>query len=505
MGISAERYHEVWSCLSGATVRRATHDYYSTGWCRSANRSTTMITDIESEVAAINRDLVHVQGASVLSLDDDHLRMASRAVVELSYLRQHNNPKKGLGPVGNALCSALNPFFIACHFTRTEEKLLHTWERLVQLLQGSSTTGALRPMPDAIFAADRGYNSKDTISFLSDVLGASLIGTHKRDLWNPYVFGDGPISKKHRGMDVSEKGCRAVYTARLKNTVNRGSTVRVAEGCLYRESCSGRIAALIHNNRNIFPSRGFTIVSKESFRQETAILGLQASLILFDESERDKSTRGVVCENRASNPGKCVNQLLEKLTLQTYLQSEDPVWFLLRAFRFTSRTGHSFVSAICLDFDNHMNGLSWSLRGQTLRAGTESFSSDATIARIRVEKRWEQVSDALGMVKAQIYRPFSVNTVSEQLKALSPTRISSHNKNDLQRFLSLFNQILEPRATKSQLVASVSQLKADLVRGAVDPAAFEEMDSTTETEQAERQAKRVLYDLREASLSAWVM
>lgn len=52
----------------------------------------------------------------------------------------------------------------------------------MQLLQGAARTGALRAMPDAIFAADRGYNSKETLQFISDTLGASLIGTYKRYL-----------------------------------------------------------------------------------------------------------------------------------------------------------------------------------------------------------------------------------------------------------------------------------------------------------------------------------
>ena len=240
MGLSAARYREVWSSLTGCKEKRSSVDYSATGWCRSANRTTSLITDIESEVAAINRELLYVPNATILSLDDDHLRMTSRAVTHLSFLQRHNNPKKGLGPVGNTLGSALTSTFFACHFTWCGEKLVHIWERLVQLLQGASTTGALRPMAEAIFAADRGYNSKQTLQFDGDVLGASIIGTHKRDLTYPYVFGSGPITKRAKGMVVSEKGCRAVYIATKKT---EGSTRRVGrdlEACLYRESCSDR-------------------------------------------------------------------------------------------------------------------------------------------------------------------------------------------------------------------------------------------------------------------------
>ena len=72
MCLSAARYYDVWGALSGSKEPRATHDYSSTGWSRTANRATTLITEIESEVAAVNRDLLYVQNATVFSLDDDH-------------------------------------------------------------------------------------------------------------------------------------------------------------------------------------------------------------------------------------------------------------------------------------------------------------------------------------------------------------------------------------------------------------------------------------------------
>lgn len=122
-------------------------------------------------------------------------------------------------------------------------------------------------MTDAVIAADRGYNSSQVLIFLSQVLGASLLGTHKRDLWYPFVFGDGAIRARHRGMAVSERGCRAVYNARLKNTC-AASCGRPIEAVLYRESCSGRVAAMILNNPSKFHSRGFTVVPHDRFQGE---------------------------------------------------------------------------------------------------------------------------------------------------------------------------------------------------------------------------------------------
>ena len=85
IGIYSRRYHEIWNARGFSKNLRATYDYTSTGWCLPADRAMTVITEIESETAAINRDLLYIPNATVLSLDDDHLLMASRAVVEPTY------------------------------------------------------------------------------------------------------------------------------------------------------------------------------------------------------------------------------------------------------------------------------------------------------------------------------------------------------------------------------------------------------------------------------------
>ena len=62
MDLSSERYHEVWAALSGSKDRRCAHDYSSTGWCRSKNRTTSMITEVEAETAVINpRAIIYTQ------------------------------------------------------------------------------------------------------------------------------------------------------------------------------------------------------------------------------------------------------------------------------------------------------------------------------------------------------------------------------------------------------------------------------------------------------------
>ena len=173
--------------MSCTKHRRQRVETFQRGWFNKPTRGNALITEMEQELASINRSLVYVLDSTIFSLDDDHQRLRSRAVAALTNLSQVNNPQKALRPLNNAVCSALTSAFIARHYSRPGEKIIHIWERLTQLIQGAATPGRLRPMPDAVFAADRGYNSKETISFINERLGATGIGTHKRSLDYPFV------------------------------------------------------------------------------------------------------------------------------------------------------------------------------------------------------------------------------------------------------------------------------------------------------------------------------
>ena len=333
----------------------------------------------------------------------------------------------------------------------------------MQLLQRASTTGALRPMPDAIVAADRGYNSKETINFVSNVLSASLIGMHKRDLWFPYVFGYGPISRRHRGMVVSEKGCRAKYSARLKGSAcNR--QIRTIEACLYRERFSGRIAAKIHNNGFLFPLTCFTVVLKEAFRSPDAEAKVQDSLILYDGTRGDGSIMGRETRNtRFQSTGReSVENLLKRVDMLTYLQSEDPVWFLLRAFRFSSRTGHSFLSALSRNFNSHVKGLSLKLAGSKIRAGVDLLHVAISDAEHCIKDRWDSVINVLGMRKEAETNPNARRALAAHVADYSSSRINSFTKGELQRMLGVFEKQIDSRVPKIQLVSALVQLQSDI-------------------------------------------
>ena len=201
------------------------------------------------------------------------------------------------------------------------------------MLQGTSTTGARRPMAEAIFGTHRGYNTKETLNFVSNKFGASSLGIQKRNLTYPFVLGSSPVSRRRKVMVVSENECRAVNVATLKSTYSSRRMRGDLEACLYRRSCSSPITAMLHNSRSFFRSLIFTIVPHNRFREKQPLFVLQEEQIVCAADRRVSAPRNGQLSNALNTPGaKQVDYLLRRVKLLTFHQSKDPFCTSLTAF-----------------------------------------------------------------------------------------------------------------------------------------------------------------------------
>lgn len=136
--------------------------------------------------------------------------------------------------------------------------------------------------------------------------------------------------------------------------------------CLYRESCSGRIAAIFRNKSNHFPSRCLKVVFNDVFRSDSSLEKLEAALAVYDgycnEDERTSSTTERMCA--LQNLRRRVEQVIGRTSVITYFYLQDPVWFLLRPFRFSSRTEHGFLAVLSRDFDHRIVDSLFCYRGK---------------------------------------------------------------------------------------------------------------------------------------------
>ena len=77
-------------------------------------------------------------------------------------------------------------------------------------------------------------------------------------------------------------------------------------------------------------------------------------------------TRAQSSHPRSSTARQFVHKHMECVRMLTFLQSEDPSWFLLRAFRFTSRTSYEFISTVFRTNRKNLYGLAHLLAGKRL-------------------------------------------------------------------------------------------------------------------------------------------
>lgn len=149
-----------------------------------------------------------------------------------------------------------------------------TLERPFMYVQATRHPDDIFEFPKLIVAADRGYINNDTVAFVLRRLGAGLIGTYNRTLGFPFAYGTGSVAARHKGVQISEKGERAVLYA-MRNCRATGKNVRNQNiikltAIAYRDAVNGRTAFLVSSIPDL--SNGWLTVSKTT-SNTNAVLG----------------------------------------------------------------------------------------------------------------------------------------------------------------------------------------------------------------------------------------
>jgi hypothetical protein len=165
------------------------------------------IRDGEESITRINRQFF-LTDISILSTDDDHLRLSSSECEDIGLPRK-NNPKKAFGPVSTGIVSLTSGITLATRIAGRGEKDLATMQILCQSLFNKQLADQVET--NNLFAMDRGYLSASMIKYI-DSIGGSIIGTHKRVQTYPFTFGYQKKVDKKR-VTVEERGAKMIYWA----------------------------------------------------------------------------------------------------------------------------------------------------------------------------------------------------------------------------------------------------------------------------------------------------
>ena len=94
------------------------------------------------------------------------------------------------------------------------------------------------------------------------MIGASCIGACKRSVSFPFVFGDKALRKRHRGMVISERRLRVVYSA-VKSYQGKQEE---KFGLLCTERVLKEIATVYRNDESTFGAQKFCVIPKRGLQ-----------------------------------------------------------------------------------------------------------------------------------------------------------------------------------------------------------------------------------------------
>ena len=128
-----------------------------------------------------------------------------------------------------------------------------------------------------------------------------------------------------------------------------------------------------------------------------------------------------------------VLQVFSKVRQITIFQAENPGWFLVRAFMFTSRTVGVLFSAISRNTIVHLTGVSTSLKGVRLQPDTAAMPRRTEDVLLILKERWGTVISTVGITEREASTNVKASAVDSFMR---PTTESlSHMRKD--EFLSL--------------------------------------------------------------------
>ena len=195
---------------------------------------------------------------------------------------------------------------------------------------------------------------------------------------------------------------------------------------------------------------------------------------------------------------------LSKVEHLTILQSEDPGWFLARAFRFTSRTTQVFLTTFASDYEMHIKGLACILRDRRVISGSDPLPADVGEAEQVLRGKWEAVFTTLNM---QCRTSPSQNTTAASVTQLingTTESLSALRKEDLLSLIASVGHRQSAALRKQQLVSKILEIQEEVRDGTLD-IGTERVDTVSDEERDAERKKKLTNRLYSASLSAWFM
>jgi hypothetical protein len=288
-----ERYAAILKALSTSE-----HQYVDkrTGSWNPPMQHERTLAKLMDLVRSLCSEIGYVKGQSILSMDDDLLRLRSISVQNIG-LAHTNNPAKGLGVVHHGIVSAATDLYLGGHISSRGETTEDCVKILLRSLCGASSESQT-DVPN-IVAYDRGYGGPGG-SIHDSVIsyGCDTLGTAQRNRSFPLTFGQTPVEGQ---FNIAEAGSQAVYWVARRPTSFAANTDKRQYGMAWRTGL-GRVVLGQTTSPMAKPGR-YSIVTKERLAGANSLhidlndvqlkwytaLDFESKVTLLTESQRTPS------------------------------------------------------------------------------------------------------------------------------------------------------------------------------------------------------------------------
>lgn len=223
---------------------------------------------------------------------------------------------------------------------------------------------------------------------------------------------------------------------------------------------------------------------------------LKSQLIYVEESINTGD------ETFLQSPTAELNVIPNHLDMFTLLQSEDPIWFLMRSFLVTSRTSDNFIAVIMRDFESNMDALTSLLASPSLENATTSFSPSETSTRELLLPNWKLLSDVIGMQRREANETNDATNYVAKLINFETQLSDQYTKQRLQHLFVQFNISIPTSWVKSRMVNKVLETKEAFERGDITAPDAPKEDPQ---ERSNRKVRNLNQGVAKAALNSWIM
>ena len=149
----------------GGVANSKTHTY--TGRWELDGKYDRGIQKLEDVMSEVSSELCFLAGVTLLTVDDDHLRMRSLRLLGMLSLSSKTNPSKAVGPVQTTLHDPLLGFWLAGRYAKKGEACTKSLLKCLMNLTGESFPENVTLTGGRMISIDRGYVTPDLIQLFN--------------------------------------------------------------------------------------------------------------------------------------------------------------------------------------------------------------------------------------------------------------------------------------------------------------------------------------------------